>query len=410
MLPDGSDLTVMTTTVPTFELFSQHAADHAGGALAQGGIAAGSDGYAVLSYQLATEVLRNPRFANSALRLMEEFGISNGPVHGFRARSIIMQDGAQQLRLRTPLARFMGPATVQNTREVLTEIVQGIFDDVDDTKPVDFHSSVDRRIPSLVYCHLAGAPQSDAPKVQELSERTLALLARDPSLKPDILAAYDELFQYLQDLMQRKRQAGLGEDMLSHLMTLADDGKLTAQELFDEATSMLEASSVNTGHQIGLVVWNLLGNREVWREIVADPSWIPAAVMEALRLYPRTGVISKIAEEEIEVGGTTIPAGADVHVAVWSANRDPERFENPGEFILGRERNQPLTFSTGPHNCLGQGLAKVEIEEVVGYLARHYPNARVVDDATTITRTAGRWTIKQLTVETGTRAEDTHDI
>ena len=62
----------------------------------------------------------NPRFANSALRLMEEFGINDGAVHGFRARSIIMQDGAQQLRLRTPLARFMGPATVQNTREMLT--------------------------------------------------------------------------------------------------------------------------------------------------------------------------------------------------------------------------------------------------------------------------------------------------
>lgn len=404
MLPDGSDFAVMTTTVPAFELFSPQATGHQGGALPDGGIAVGSDGYAVLSYQLSTEVLRNPRFANSALRLMEEFGINDGSVHGFRARSIIMQDGAQQLRLRTPLARFMGPATVQNTRDVLTDIVTGIFDDLEDTKPVDFHAGVDRRIPSLVYCHLAGAPQSDAPKVQELSERTLALLARDPSLKPDILAAYDELFLYLNDLMERKRGLGLGDDMLSHLMALADEGKLTAQELFDEATSMLEASSVNTGHQIGLVVWNLLRNREVWDQIVADPTWIPSAVVEALRLYPRTGVISKIATEDMEVGGITIPSGADVHVAVWSANRDPERFENPGEFVLGRERNQPLTFSTGPHNCLGQGLAKVEIEEVVSHLARHYPQASVVESESAISQTAGRWTIKKLTVDLGGRS------
>lgn len=393
----------MTNTVPTFELFAPNATDHPGGALPDGGIASGPEGYAVLSYQLATDVLRNPRFANSALKLMEEFGINDGAVHGFRARSIIMQDGAQQLRLRTPLARFMGPATVQNTREMLTDIVTRIVGELDDTKPVDFHAGVDRRIPSLVYCHLAGAPRTDAPKVQELSERTLALLARDPSLKPDILAAYDELFKYLRDLMERKHAHGLGDDMLSHLMTLADNGKLTEQELFDEATSMLEASSVNTGHQIGLVVWNLLRNREVWEQIVADPTWIPAAVIEALRLYPRTGLVSKIAMEDIEVGGITIPAGTDVHVAVWSANRDPERFENPGEFLLGRERNQPLTFSTGPHNCLGQGLAKVEIEEVVGHLARHYPQARVVDSESTISQTAGRWTINQLTVDLGPR-------
>src|SRR4051812_33476416 len=108
----------MTNTVPTFELFAPNATDHACGPLREGGIASGPDDYAVLSYQLATDVLRNPRFANSALRLMEEFVTNDGAVHGCRARSIIMQDGAQQRRLRTPLARFMGPATVRNTRDI----------------------------------------------------------------------------------------------------------------------------------------------------------------------------------------------------------------------------------------------------------------------------------------------------
>ncbi|XVQ09649.1 cytochrome P450 [Spirillospora sp. CA-255316] len=388
----------MTTTLPRFELFAPDAFDHPGGALAEGPLALGSEGFAVLSYELASAVLRDTRFQNSALRLMEDFGIADGPVHDFRARSIIMIEGAPHLRLRTPLARFMSPVTVEKIRGVLRDIVAGIAADLDDSAPVDFHEGIDRRIPSLVYCHLAGAPATDAPKVQSLSERTLSLLSRDRSLVPSILEAYDELFAYLADLIARKREQGLGDDMLSYLISLRDEGRLTEQELLAEAASMLEASSINTAHQSGLVVWTLLGDRDVWQRLLEDPSLIPAAVLEALRLYPRTGVVSKIATEDIELAGTTIARGSDVHVAVWSANRDPKRFENPGAFDLARERNQPLTFSTGPHNCLGQGLAKVEMEEVVKHLVDNYPDAVVVEDGTRIGQVAGRWLVESLTV------------
>lgn len=389
----------MTVTLPRFELFAPDAFDHPGGALPEGPLAIGSEGYAVMTFELASAVLRDSRFQNSALRLMEDFGITEGLVHDFRARSIIMIEGPSHLRLRTPLARFMSPVTVERTRAVLRDIVTDIALDLDDSAPVDFHSSVDRRIPSLVYCHLAGAPVTDAPKVQGLSERTLSLLARDRRLVPDILAAYDELFSYLEELIKRKREHGLGEDMLSYLITLHDEGKLTREELLAEATSMLEASSVNTAHQTGLVVWTLLRDRTVWQRLIDDPSLIPAAVVEALRLYPRTGVVSKIAADDVQIGGVAIPCGSDVHVAVWSANRDPDRFDRPGDFDLDREGNQPLTFSTGSHNCLGQGLAKVEMEEVVRNLIENYPGAVVVEERTRIGQVAGRWLVEALTVD-----------
>lgn len=386
------------STLPAFNPFAPDTEEHIGGALDGHGIVEGPYGYGVLSHELAGVVLRDRRFQNSALRLMEEYGITDGPAHEFRARSIIMIEGRSHLRLRTPLAKFMSPVTVARTRDVLTDIVDGIFADLDTSEPVELHAGVGRRIPSMVYCHLAGAPASDASRVQRLSEDTLALLSRDPSLVPSIRAAYDELFGYLADLIARKRRNGLGDDLLSHLISLGDSGELTEEEMLTEATSMLEASSVNTAHQTSLVVWTLLRNREVWRRLVADPSLIPAAVVEALRLYPRTGVISKIATEDIQVGDTLIPSGSDVHVVVWSANKDPQRFERPGSFDLDRERNQPLTFSAGPHNCLGQGLAKVEMEEVVAHLVARHPHAVVVEDETRVSQAGGRWLVEKLTV------------
>ena len=114
----------MSTRMPVFDLFAPDAFDHPGGEIEGAAVAIGPEGYAVLSFEAATAVLRDTRFRNSALQLMEDFGIADGPVHDFRARSIIMREGAAQLRLRTPLARFMGPAIVQDTRFVLREIVR----------------------------------------------------------------------------------------------------------------------------------------------------------------------------------------------------------------------------------------------------------------------------------------------
>lgn len=386
-------------TVSTFDPFSPDTSQHVGGSFHGESVTKGSYGFAVLSHEASGKVLRNIKFQNSALRLMEEFGITKGPIHEFRGNSVIMQEGPNHLRLRTPLARFMNPITVERTRSVLQDLAGEIFDEIQPATTVEFHDQVGRRIPSMVYCHLAGAPKTDAPKVQELSEGTLALLTRDKSLTPSILAAYEEVFAYLSDLIQRKRDTGLGEDMLSYLIQISQEGKLTEQELVTEATSMLEASSVNTAHQISLVVWTLLQHRDVWNRLVQDNSLIPAAIVEAIRLYPRTGVISKIATEDLEVDGTLIPEGSDVHVAVWSANRDPERFDDPEVFDLDRERNQPLTFSTGPHNCLGQGLAKAEIEEIVTALVQRYPNARIVDDKTSVGQKGGRWLVDSLTID-----------
>ncbi|MBY6708665.1 cytochrome P450 [Rhodococcus sp. BP-241] len=387
------------STLHAFDPFAPDSPAHTGGATDSGAVVHGDYGYAVLDFATATEVLRDSRFVNAALTLMEQFGITDGPVHDFRANSLIMADGPRHMRLRTPLARFMGPSTVEDIRSVLRDIIAEIDPATGAPGPIDFHAAVDQKIPARVYCHLAGAPAADAPRVASLSARTLALLQRDPSLTSSILEAYDELFDYLRELIARKRRDGLGDDMLSFLIRQEDLGKLTSEELLSEATAMLEASSVNTAHQTGLVVWTLLRDRAAWARLIADRSLIPAAVVEACRLYPRPGIVSKIASVDIDLAGTTIPAGSDVHVAVWSANRDPERFADPNTLDLDREASPPLTFSTGLHGCLGQSLAKVEMEEVVRYLIEHHPDAVVVDEGTEIGHGGGRWLVGSLAVD-----------
>lgn len=387
------------TTLPYYDPFAAEAREHPGGALDGSAVVHSPVGYTVMTHELALAVMRDQRFGNATLKLMEDFGITTGAVHEYRARSLLLSEGERHTRLRSPLARFMGPAIVQDTVGVVREILDDIDASLDPAQPIAFDTQIAERIPPRIYCHLADAPVEDAPLVGSFSARVLTILNRDKSLIPLILETYDELWAYLRNLIAQKRADGLGTDLLSHLIRMNDEGKLSDDELLDQATGMLEASSVNTAHQIGLVVWALLRDRDVWARLVADPTLVPTAVVEVLRLYPRPGVISKIAYEDVELDGTLIPQGADIHIAIWSANRDPARFEESNTFVLDRERNQPLTFSSGAHNCTGQNIARLEMEEVVRFLIERYPDAVVLDEGTKVEKSGGRWFVRSLAVD-----------
>lgn len=390
-------------SLPELDLFAPDVREHPDEALArvraESPLAWSSNGYVVVSHALAKSVLRDQRLVGAALHVMEQMGITDGPVYEYRARSLIMSLDDRHMRLRAPMARFLGPSTVQGMRAVIREIIADLFGRLDPRKPVELHSAVGELLPARIYCHLAGAPAEDARLVGRLSEQVLSVLDRDPSMTPVILRAYDELFGYIDRLLAEKRR-NPSDDMLSLFLSQEAEGKLSAEEVRDEAVAMLEASSVNTSFQTGLTVWALLEREDVWARLIADPSLIPAAVNEAIRLYARPGVITRVAREDTEINGVPIPRGSTVHVSVWAANRDTDRFEDPNEFRLDRQNSQPLSFSTGGYSCLGQSLARLEIEEVVGHLVDHFPAARLLP-GTAMDHTSAfhRWLVTSLMIQ-----------
>jgi cytochrome P450 len=393
----------MTRVLPELDLYDPDVRAHPEEAMARvradSPMASSRNGHAVIGYELAKTVLRDPRLVGAALRVMEDIGIKDGPVYEYRARSLIMSLDDRHMRLRIPMARFLGPSTVKNLRDVIRGIVDDLFGKLEARQPVDFHAAVAELLPARVYCHLAGAPTEDAPLVGSLSEKVLSVLNRDPALTPSILDAYDVLFDYIDRLLAEKRRHP-GDDMLSFFLAQEAEGKLSSSEVRDEAVAMLEASAVNTAHQTGLTVWSVLSRENVWAKLVADPSLIPAAVIEAIRLYSRPGVISRVAREDIEIDGVPIQRGEVVHVSIWAANRDPEKFEDPDEFRLDRSPNQPLSFSTGAYGCLGQSLARLEIEEILRHIVERYPSTRLLP-GTVVDQTSAfhRWIVRSLMVQ-----------
>ena len=143
---------------------------------------------------------------------------------------------------------------------------------------------------------------------------------------------------------------------------------------------LLIAGHETTVNLIGNGVLALLEHRDVWSQLVADPSLAPAVVEETLRYDSPIEVAPiRFAYEDVEVAGTTIPRGGIVGVVLLAANRDPARFDDPDRFVLGRGQRH-LAFGHGIHYCLGAPLARLEGAVAFEQLAARFPDVALATD------------------------------
>lgn len=115
---------------------------------------------------------------------------------------------------------------------------------------------------------------------------------------------------------------------------------------------------------LGTAVWALLSNPDQLDQVLADPALWPTAFEEAVRWVAPIGMYPRQATREVELSGATLPAGARLGVVLGAANRDPEQFENPETFDIGREKKPHLAFGGGAHFCAGTWVARTSVAHV----------------------------------------------
>lgn len=171
--------------------------------------------------------------------------------------------------------------------------------------------------------------------------------------------------------------AGHADDLLSVLCRAEVDGvPLTIEELRGWFTLLLQAGGETTSSSIASVIKNLLSNPDQLAAVYESPDMIEAAFVETLRFSPAAHLLPRSVEEDTKIAGKTIPAGSEVVVMLAAANRDPAKFRDPEEFIIGREDNSierafrgsadHLAFGDGRHFCVGAWLSRLEVLIGVG--------------------------------------------
>ncbi|MGW4345403.1 cytochrome P450 [Streptomyces sp. BBFR109] len=288
--------------------------------------------------------------------------------------------------------RMLAPDfSLKHVREMRDEVVELTGRLVDDMlrkgPPAELVEDFALPIPSMVISQLLGVPYEDHVFFEE---KTVGLLQAKDAAGAE--AAGQALWDYLDELISAKeRTPGGGEGVLGRLAGRIDDRDLTREDLLRIALALLIGGHDTTSQMIALGVVTLLEHPDqlaAWR--AAPPEALPAAVDELLRMVSVTDVSGvRVATEDIEIDGEVVRAGEGVLVSSSMTNRDPEVYEDPYTFDIHRAAGrggaasgrQHLTFGFGIHQCLGQNLARMELEVAFSTLFDRIPGLRLATPA-----------------------------
>jgi cytochrome P450 len=223
---------------------------------------------------------------------------------------------------------------------------------------------------------LLGWPERERHRLRPWSADIVRLYEKDASAENAARAeAATAEFVTMIDSLADARKAAPRADLVSELAAMEDeeDG-LSREQLIASCMLLLNAGHEATVNAAGNGLLALLRNPSVQARLREDPALIPSAVEEMLRYDPPLHLFHRFAQEEVLVAGHRLAAGETVGLLYGSANRDPEMFEAPDTFDIGRQPNRHLAFGAATHFCLGATLARLELKSLMGaLLARRRP-------------------------------------
>jgi cytochrome P450 len=271
----------------------------------------------------------------------------------------------------------------------------------------DIYSDVALPLPVESFCEIMGIDLRDRAQFLAWADELVVAMAY-PERGAEARRAMSEFtrgeVQRRRELVAEGRQLPAG--LLSHLATAAyrDGEPMPIGELVNMANQLLIAGHETSTSLITNCVWRLLEDRDArWERLVADPGLVPNAVEESLRFDPPVLGLCRTNNEPTSVRGVEIDADTKVMVLYASANRDPERFDRPDEFVVDRpmlELAKHYSFSWGIHHCLGAHLARLTARTVVRELVTRLPSMRL-DAAPTRVASPFLWGRKTLPVSWG---------
>ena len=371
----------MTTTRPTFEQFLAWLEDSR--RRGQVHFDDNSRCWQVLGHPETNAVLSDPAVFSSDLTVLQpdqdDFAL-------FQRGNFVRMDPPQHRKLRTLVSQAFTPKVVAGLEPRIAELTTGLLDRAGER--FDLIDALAYPLPVIVIAELLGIPTSDqavfrswadvllsqevdpAQAVDEAGEQAVAAVA--PTMR--------EMNAYFLDHI-RARRADPGTDLTSRLIQADVDGeRLADEEIIGFVGLLLLAGHITTTATLGNSVVCFQDNPDAAVEVRADPTLLPAAIEEVLRLrtpFPRVGRLTKV---DTEVGGVPVPAGQIVLPWLAAANRDERVFVEPHRFDLHRRPNPHLTFGHGIHFCLGAPLARLEARVALRLLLRRYRDIDVVGD------------------------------
>jgi len=300
---------------------------------------------------------------------LDKIGLRDNP-------PLVMQDPPSHTDFRRTVSRGFTPRQVTTIEPVVRAYVRERLDRVAEAGEVDIVAELFKPLPTMVVAHYLGVPAEDRDRFDVWTHDIVAASSAGHPL--EAAEAVGELMTYFTELAERRR-GDPGDDTISHLVAagMADDmdGLLS---ILGFAFTMVTGGNDTTTGMLGGAVQLLSSAPDQRQLLTADLGLVPDAVEELLRLTSPVQGLCRTTTRDVEVDGTTIPAGRKVLLLYGSANRDPRAYgPDADELDVTRRPHQILTFSHGNHHCLGAAAARMQARVALEELLARFPRFEV---------------------------------
>ena len=336
--------------------------------------------YTLFKYDDVMRVMRDSEQFTSGF-------IAEGLGAFFDGLILTAMDGDLHKSMRNLLQPVFLPETVNRWKEQrIDRVIREEF-----IKPMLPNKSADLMdfalyFPIRVIYSLIGFPEDKPEKIKQYAAWALAILA-GPQVDPAkaeaakkaameaVVALYDAIKEVV---VQRRAEGAEGDDLISRLIRAEYEGRsLDDHEVTTFVRSLLPAAGETTTRTFGTLMVQLLENPDVLERVRADRGLVNKAIDESIRYEPVATFKVRQAANATEIRGVQIPKGAMVSCIVSSANRDEEAFVNADKFDIDRKPRPSFGFGFGPHMCIGQFVAKTEINCALNAILDLMPNLRL---------------------------------
>jgi cytochrome P450 len=270
-------------------------------------------------------------------------------------------------RLRGAMGKHFTPKTIKQLEGTVRDKARSLLAPHLEGGEFDIAEKIARPLPAGLVCSLLGFPVADHQRLLDWFGSMIDKPPGQTDMSSSVWQANREMRAYVNDAADERMKTPV-EDLLTVLVQAEADGAIVRDELIGMSIFVFYAGIMTTAGLIANSINNLDQFRDQRRPLVDDPGLLPTAVEELLRYDSPVQSVSRVLLEEVELHGTTIPAGERVLFLFGSANRDEGRWEDADRLDVVREKKRHLAFGEGIHHCLGAPLARLEgrviLEEV----------------------------------------------
>lgn len=301
------------------------------------------------------------------------------------ARTLISTDPPIHKKLRDLVSRAFTIRAVTQLEPRIEDIANQMLDQVAERGHMELIQDLAAPLPIIVIAEMMGIPSEDRDLFKRWADQLIDsagnIFIDDVNPEKNPQQILEEMNDYFQKIIEQRR-AEPKEDLISSLIAAEIDGeKLTEEDLLSFCALLLIAGHVTTVNLIGNTILSLLEHPEELARVYADPNLIPSAIEETLRYRAPVQLMSRIAVQDVELGGKTIKSGQRILAWIGSANRDEDKFDHPNQFDISRNPNHHIAFGHGIHFCIGAPLARLEGKVAISILLERFKNLKLRNES-----------------------------